>query len=95
MRSATRKQKVFSEKLKDLVMAYTSQECKETWVTNLSPIPKLYNCLFAFLRGTVRVFKIDAKLRKAFPKYVCGTSPPQSGTFFPKFGINFKDVYRI
>ena len=28
----------------------------------------------------VRVFNIDAELWKAFPKCVCGTSPPQSAS---------------
>ena len=35
---------------------------------------------------TVRVFKIDAAIRNAFPKYVCGATPPQTGRLLPKIG---------
>ena len=40
---------------------------------------------------TVRVFKIDAELRKVFPKCVCGASPPQSGRLLPRFGKFFPE----
>ena len=34
----------------------------------------------------VRVFKIDAAIRNAFPKCVCGATPPQTGRLLPKIG---------
>ena len=34
----------------------------------------------------VRVFKIDAAIRNAFPKCVCGVTPPQTGRLLPKIG---------
>jgi len=34
----------------------------------------------------VRVFKIDAAIWNAFPKCVCGATPPQTGRLLPKNG---------
>ena len=33
---------------------------------------------------TVHVFKIDAVIWNAFPKCVCGETPPQTGRLLPK-----------
>ena len=35
---------------------------------------------------TVHVFKIDAVIWNAFPKCVCGETPPQTGRLLPKIG---------
>ena len=43
---------------------------------------------------TVRVYKIDAELRKVFPKCVCGASPPQSGRFLPRIGKFFPKKWK-
>ena len=43
-------------------------------------------CLRYVLNCTVRVFKIDAAIRNAFPKCVCGASPPQTGRLLPQIG---------
>ena len=40
-------------------------------------------------RCTVRVFKIDAAIRNAFPKCVCGATPPQTGRLLPRIGKFF------
>ena len=37
-------------------------------------------------RHTVRVFIIDAAIRNAFPKCVCGATPRQTGRLLPKTG---------
>ena len=36
------------------------------------------------VHNTVRVFKIDAAIWNAFPKCVCGATPPQTGRLLPK-----------
>jgi len=42
--------------------------------------------LHSTTRGTVRVFKIDAAIRNAFPKCICSASPPQTRRLLPQIG---------
>ena len=38
---------------------------------------------------TVRVIEIDAAIQNAFPKCVCGATPPQTGRLLPRIGKFF------
>jgi len=56
----------------------------------------LNTCLFClqekkYDQPTVRVFKIDAVIRNAFPKCVRGATPSQTGRLLPRIGKFFSE----
>jgi len=47
------------------------------------------------LPPTVCVFKIDATIRNAFPKCICGATPPQTRRLLPKIGRLLPRIWKF
>ena len=60
----------------------SSSHGKRCYETHL----ETYHTKTGTYRHTVRIFKIDATIRNAFPKCICGTTPPQTRRLLPKIG---------